>query len=155
MLVQFKARPGKLMYRGQPGYRKKDWGFDFEPPQVGGDCAVLVGDVEILFDSVLRCACQLSGFCPHTRWIRKSLSVPEAFMGSFLLLDDTIDAPDIVRLDGTPDWNVSYDPQTGWICIGYDTHDSADVSVEFATDTIAVLHTTYLKALWLKPTLYM
>lgn len=101
MSVQFQAKPGKLLHQGQPVYRKKEWGFDFEPPQIGGDCAVLVGDVEILFNSVLRSANQLRGLCPHTRWIKRSLLIPESFTGSLLLLNDTIDAPDIVRLDGT------------------------------------------------------
>ena len=155
MLVKFQAKPGLLLHQGQPIYRKKDWGFDFEPRQVGGDCAVLVGDVEILFDSVLRSASQLRGLCPHTRWIKRSLSIPESFTGSLLLLDTTLDAPDIVRLDGTTEWSVSYDPGSGWICIGSDTYSPEDVGVEFATDSVAILHNTYLKALWLKPVLYM
>ncbi len=153
--MQFQAKPGKLLHRGQPIYRKKDWGFDFEPPQVGGDCAVLVGDVEILFNSVLRSASQLRGLCPHTGWIKRSLPIPESFTGSFLLLDNSIDVPDIVRLDGTSAWSASYDPGSGWICIGDDTSIAQGMGVEFATDSIAVLHNTFLKALWLKPILYM
>jgi len=155
MQVRFQAKPGELMYHGHPVYRREDWGFDFEPSQVGGDMGVLVRDVEVLFDSALRCASQVSGFCPHMSWIRKSLSIPASFTGSLLLLDETIDTPDIVRIDGSSDWNVSYDPGTGWVCIGFETEDQEDVAVEFATDTIVVLHPPYLKAVWLKPILFM
>lgn len=145
--ILFDAKPGKVVHHGQLVYRVHEWSLDFEPGQIA-DCSVSVQDIEVEFDSVTRCASQISGYHPHIGWKKKALHVPEFFPGSLVLLDNSIEDTDIVRLKGTWEWETFYDPKTGWMCVGYDTPHEDDTAVEFATGIIAVVNQHHLKALW-------
>jgi hypothetical protein len=143
-------RKGPLEYYGQVVYVKRDWSFDFVPHQMCG-CSILIADIELCFHSEIRRASEIGGYHPDATWIHKPLTPPHAFTGSLILLDDTIEDGDIVRLEGSFEWPTSYDPASGWVCVGDDQTSTEDEAVEFATNTMVVLRQQQLKALWLRP----
>jgi hypothetical protein len=152
----FEAEKGELLHHGQIVYVQDDYAFDFVPQQIA-NCIVLIDTIEldfIIYYNDIKRASQIWGFhAPPTLWIKKELHVPAFFTGSLILLNETIEEGDIIRLEGSDTWNTYYDAQTGWVCIGADNQDEEDVTVEFATNLLAVLQKKQLKAIWLKPLL--
>ncbi len=150
----FVAEEGPILHHGQVVYVQKDQAFNFVPQQIT-DCSVLIGDVELGFmisPNKSKRASQVWGYCGSpARWIQQRLQVPVFFSGSLLLCNEMIDEGDIVRLEGSQAWNISYDQATSWVCIGDATFTQDDVAVEFATNCGVVLQKDQLKALWLKP----
>lgn len=49
------------------------------------------------------------------------------------------------------EWQTTYDPNTGWVCVSSNEHDVAESYVEFAEDTIAGLLNDELVSVWLRP----
>lgn len=150
MLLSFHAEKGNLIYHGHPIYEQATYSLRCEPLQFA-DCSVLIADLEIHFDSVLRSAIYVSGFHPHVGWIPRSLVAPQAWTGSLFLLEETIEGGVSVRLDGTYEWNTSFDAATGWVCIGDERMGEDAIAVEFTTKSIAVLHQRVLTSVWLNP----
>ncbi len=152
----FEAEKGELLHHGQIVYVQDDYAFNFVPQQMT-NCTVLLGTTEldfIIYANNIKCASQIWGFhAPPTLWIKKELHVPAFFTGSLILLDETIEEGDIIGLEGSETWNTYYDAQTGWVCMGTDDQNEEGVAVEFATNLLAVLDGSQLKAIWLKPLL--
>jgi len=57
-------------------------------------------------------------------------------------------------IENSSNWKTFYDSQKKWLCFGNVQREKDDVAIEFATNTVAVLHQRQLKALWLKPSFY-
>jgi hypothetical protein len=146
----FRAEKGPLEHHGQVIYIKRDWSFDFVPRQ-GCECSILIVNIELCFDAETRRASEIGGYHPDAKWIHKLLTPPHAFTGSLILLDDTIEDGDIVSLEGSFEWSTFYDPTSGWVCVGNEQTSAEDEAVEFAANTIVVLHQQQIKALWLRP----
>ncbi|GHO84218.1 hypothetical protein KSZ_22240 [Dictyobacter formicarum] len=62
-----------------------------------------------------------------------------------------MDDGDIVRLEGSDSWDISYDPATSWVCFGETSTQKDDIAVEFATNCGVILRRNQLKALWVRP----
>lgn len=70
-----------------------------------------------------------------------------------LLLDASIkiESGEAERIIEVDTWSTFYDKQSGWICIGHPEYHLAEIAIEFASSTIAILENYTLKAIWLKP----
>ena len=150
----FAIEAGPILSHGQVVYVQQDYALNFVPSAYS-DCSVLVRDVELgfaWFYNDIKRANQVSGYCgPPTNWRQLQLCIPEFHPGRLLLLDETIEEGDIVRLEGSGTWDISYDPATSWVCFGETNAHQDDIAVEFATDCGAILRANHLQALWVKP----
>lgn len=150
----FTTKEGPILSQGQVVYVRRDYALNFVPSQYS-ECNVLIRDVELgfaWFSNNIKRANQVSGYCggPST-WRELQLCVPEFHPGKLLLLDEALEEGDIVRLEGSDSWDVSYDPATSWVCFGETNAYRDDIAVAFATDCGAILRANHLKALWVKP----
>lgn len=136
--------------KGKLIYRKEDHSFDFEPMR-SSDFSIIIGYLNITFDSYTRVAQQIWGFHASDSWQHKILQQPISFQGE-LLLDDSIniESGEVERIVEVDEWSTFYDHQSGWICIG-DPDAITEVAIEIALSTIIVLENRILKAIWLKP----
>ncbi|GLV57988.1 hypothetical protein KDH_48220 [Dictyobacter sp. S3.2.2.5] len=95
---------------------------------------------------------QVSGYCgDSTRWDKRQLRVPNFHSGRLILLDEAIECGDIIGLEGSESWDISYDSATSWVCFGDVSSHKDDVAVLFAMGCGAILRANQLKALWVKP----
>jgi hypothetical protein len=150
----FSFEEGPMLHYGHIVYIRQEYALNFVPSQYS-DCYILIGDVEVGFRSYFdkrKLATQVGGYCgTPTRWHHQRLFAPEFRMGRLLLLDETIEEGENVRLEGSNIWSISYDPTTSWVCFGETLSATDAVAVEFATDCGAILQANQLKALWVKP----
>lgn len=132
-------------------YRKEDHSFDFEPMR-SSDFTILIGYLNITFNSHTRAARQIWGLNSYDSWQHKTLQKPVSFKGD-LLLDASIkiESGEAERIIEVDTWSTFYDKQSGWICIGHPEYHLAEIAIEFASSTIAILENHTLKAIWLKP----
>ena len=145
----FKINKTAKIVEGQVIYRKNEHSFDFEPA-INTDYSLMIGNLYLGFDSESMLARQIWGYHPSTGWINKGLVFPTSFPGG-LQINQEIEVGMTHRLVNIGEWKTYYDPKTGWICIGDDKNLQDDISIEFATDSIAVLSFNKLKSIWLKP----
>jgi hypothetical protein len=149
----FAPEDGPILSQGQGVYVQQDYALDFVPRPYS-DCSVLIGFVELgfaWFANDIKRANQVSGYCGSpTAWRKLQPYVPAFHPGRLLLLDETIEEGDIVRLQGSDTWDISYDPATSWVCFGETSAHKDDIAVAFATNCGAILRTNQLKALWVK-----
>ncbi|WBW98147.1 hypothetical protein [Oceanirhabdus sp. W0125-5] len=145
----FKVEEHVQINQGEVIYSKDDLSFDFEPIQ-NSDCTLLIGYINLTFDSETKLACQVWGYNDINTWISRELVKPNSIKGR-LYLEDGIDAGENIRLIDAGVWTTYFDKNSGWVCIGNDKIEDNDFSVEFAKNTIAVTNQNRLKALWLKP----
>jgi hypothetical protein len=150
----FTAKEGSISHYGHVIYIQQDYALKFVPQQIA-HCSVLLEDVEVCFiisDNNIKHASSVWGYCGSSdRWIKQQLQAPVYFPGSLFLRDETIGEGDIVRLEGSDTWNIFYDPETFWVCIGDATPIRDGIAVEFATNCVALLLENNLRALWIKP----
>jgi hypothetical protein len=153
----FDSEEGILQHRGQLTYVLGDYAFDFLPHQTANG-TVLIRDIQMSFiiDSEGRkSATQIWGYHPfHLIYRKKELCIPNFVTGNLIILDETLEEGDIIRLEGSEEWYTCYDSSTGWLCVGDEILNKDDIAVEFATNIIAVLRHKQLISLWLKPTIH-
>lgn len=138
--------------RGRVVYRQSEQSFDFIPTQ-GGDSSLLIGYLNLEFDSGTRCVSSVWGFHPQSSWIPLKLTPPTARAAR---LSVGADEWDVVpgtskRVADAGKWNTYHDKRSGWICVGSPKLNPEDQAVEFASRSIAVLDGSMLRAIWLKP----
>lgn len=152
--MRFKVVRDTLMHHGQLLYIQEDMAFDFFPHQVE-NCTILIQAINLSFaeyHSHKKCASQVWGYhSPPSLWTKKDLHVPGSVTGCLVLDEDMIEDGDIKQLEEAWSWITFYDARTGWVCLGDERLAKDDVTVEFATDCLAVVSTSVLKAIWLKP----
>ena len=130
-------------------YREEDYSFDTVPLKLEGFTSILINDLhlEITYE---RKIIYVWGLCPLTNYL-KTDKIPDNYTGGevTVILDNP--TPGISkRLNDDKRWPVYINKKKGWVCIG-DPHSSAELSIEFIPNCIAVLDKDRLKALWLKP----
>ncbi len=145
----FKPEKDVKMIEGELIYTKDDFSFDFEPNK-SADYSVLIGYINITFDSITKTARQIWGCNPYQSWEKKALGVPIARQ-SGLSIDEKIESGDVFRLVEAGEWRTYFDESNGWICIGNNLISTSDNVIEFARNTVIVLCNCKIKALWLKP----
>lgn len=145
----FKVKEYGKINEGEVIYSKEDLSFDFEPIQ-NSDCTLLIGYINLTFDSETKLACQVWGYNPVNTWVSMELVKPKTIKGG-LYLEDIIEAGENIRLVDAGVWTTYFDKISGWVCIGNNKTEDNDVAVEFAKNTVVVINQNRLKSLWLKP----
>jgi hypothetical protein len=144
MLKRFDGKPvsGRLVYR------RSEYSFDVEPRPEQGGASLLINDVqlEINEDGHL---IYVWGLCPHESWAPATLDPPSSKAGRLQYVNGTVIPGVSKRLNAGERWPVSFDPSSGWLCIG-STFVQAE-AVAFAPGAIAVLIEDEVAALWLHP----
>ncbi|WP_338254069.1 hypothetical protein [Dictyobacter halimunensis] len=150
----FAVEEGHVLSFGRLVYVRQDYALNFVPRQQS-DCSVEILHVELGFSWVYgdtKYANQVSGYCgDSTRWDKRQLRVPNFHSGRLILLDEAIECGDIIGLEGSESWDISYDSATSWVCFGDVSSHKDDVAVLFAMGCGAILRANQLKALWVKP----
>ena len=144
MLKRFDGKPvsGRLVYR------RSEYSFDVEPQPEQGGASLLINDVqlEINEDGHL---IYVWGLCPHESWVPARLDPPPSKAGRLQYVNGTVIPGVSKRLNAGERWPVSFDPSSGWLCIG-STSVQAE-AVAFAPGAVAVLIEAEIAALWLHP----
>jgi len=151
VVVIFQYTDRVSINNGKVIYRKDESSFDFEPT-LSADFTLMVGYLNITFNSESKLARQVWGLNPLNTWSEELLILPSFKQGGLLLVDEVeIESGECERIVEVNEWKTFYDKNSGWVCIGNPLHEMNDFAVEFATNTIALLSNSKLKSLWLKP----
>ncbi|OMD48447.1 hypothetical protein BSK56_11790 [Paenibacillus borealis] len=132
---------------GQLFYIKSEYSFDFKPSR-NADITLMLNFLYLGVDSETMLAQQVWGYNSYTTWNERDLIQPYYFVGE-LRLQELIEPGTSKRLK--EGWSTSYDPKTGWICIGNEEASQNDIGVEFANNTVAIVNSGELKSIWLRP----
>lgn len=146
-----KFRPSKNLQiiEGKLIYTKHEYSFDFLP-NVSADYAILIGYINLTFNSETKLARQIWGYEPYTVWEHRKLTPPNAIKTG-LIIEEDIESGDIMRIFEAGELKSYFDPSNGWVCIGeLSTFEDKEV-VEFARNTIVVLKDGEIISLWLRP----
>jgi hypothetical protein len=145
---------------GIPQYVVRDYAFEYVAADQneanrrrgGRGTTSLTMDTLQLEVAIETCLCLwVWGYCPTTSWKFKPLSPPESRLGGLRVLSD-VDLQAGVSLAMDPEtWTRWFDKTNGWFSCEREGSSSQSTSIEFATDTIAVLDGNELVALWVKP----
>lgn len=158
------ATPAAAPLEGQLTYKVREYGFVFEViPEAlrdlqrlagqSGTASLSIGTLTIEIGIETKKALYASGYHPHTAWTWGRLPPISALPGFI-----TLDVPwelipgvgyEIVEV-GQRD--TTYDPASGWVCVGDSEVHSADQIMEFSRSTVAVVRNGSLVSLWLQPT---
>lgn len=148
--------------KGQLVYRAYEYSFDF---QVGsqqelasragskGTTSLLIGTLQIEIGIETGAALFVWGLHSHSaQWRRDSLSRPSAQPGCVKAVFDEEPIMGVSKgLAEVGEWQTTYDPKSGWVCVSSNEHDGDESYVEFAEDTIAGLLNDELVSVWLCP----
>ena len=132
---------------GKVVYVKSDSSFDYVPMQPG-DITILIGYLNLTFDSLTRKACQVWGYNSNSMWEIKNLIMPDAQKGD-LILEEDYEAGDGVRLVDAGQWHTIYDKNKQLVCVCEDVSKQGDESVEFAEGITVSLSCGTICAIWL------
>jgi hypothetical protein len=138
------------LHQGVLTYLEKNHEFDSNP-KINSDITLLVGYINIGFDSETKKATQIWGFHHNFNWINKKLNQPLLSKGE-IKLDIDIAPGDSKRIKEATNWHTSYDSTNGWIKFGNDLDTSKAHNIEFFTNTVMSIDDNgKIVALWLKP----
>jgi hypothetical protein len=148
--------PGQLIYRAY------EYSFDFilesreEAASRAGNkglTSLVIGTLQIEIGIETRLALFVWGLHSHVgKWRQGVLPRISPEKGGVKILFD--EEPVIGVSQGlveVGEWQTTYDPDTGWICVSANEPDVAESHREFAQDTIAGLTDEKLVSLWLRP----
>jgi hypothetical protein len=147
---------------GQLVYRAYEYSFDFKvgsQPELArragskGTTSLLIGTLQIEVGLETGTALFVWGLHSHSaQWRRDSLSRPLAQPGCVRAVFDEEPIMGVSQgLAEVGEWQTTYDPNTGWICVSSNVHDVFESYIEFAENTIAGLHNGSLVSVWLHP----
>jgi hypothetical protein len=98
-------------------YRPQEYSFDVEPAQPRGFTSILVDDLNLEIDDRGR-VLSIWGLCPHTRWLKATLTPPEADFGEvFFVPDVPLSRGVSIQLNHNKYLPVHVDPESGWVRI--------------------------------------
>lgn len=147
---------------GQLVYRAYEYSFDFKVESQlelarragsNGTTSLLIGTLQIEIGIETGAALFVWGLHSHSaQWRRDSLSRPSAQPGCVKAVFDEEPIMGVSQgLAEVGEWQTTYDPKTGWVCVSSNEHDGVESYVEFAEDTIAGLLNDELVSVWLRP----
>ena len=149
--------------QGDLFYNRAEHSFDFEPVSRSGvrrrmgdlgPTSVLIGTLQIEIGVETGTLLYVWGYHPQPAWKHARLSSPTAQPGMVSISLEEAPEPGVsIGLVEINEWATAYDPNNGWICIGDPAPSESAQWVEFATNTIAAIGDSQLRALWLRPTI--
>lgn len=148
--------------KGRLVYHTDEYAFDFEPESIKeverrtggqGTTSILIGTLQIEVGIATGMALFVWGYHPHLAWNQNHLPSLRVVPGGVKVstgghLQKGVSVP----IFNVGEWQTTHDPDTGWICVGDYTASERCSSIEFATNTIAVIEGNLLRAIWLRPT---
>lgn len=146
--MKFSYNKQENIVQGNVIYNVDESTFDYVPRQFG-DISILIGYLNLVFDSETRKACQVWGFNPQVTWIDKKLDKPIAHEGD-LILEEDYEAGDNVRLINAGEWSTYYDTTKRLVCIGNEKITKEDVVIEFAKNILVALKDGNISSIWLQ-----
>ncbi len=159
--MQFATSHDLLALPGRVVYRAADYAFDFElqsdqelSNRVGrqGTTSLLIGTLQIEVSIETGLLLYVWGYCPITQWSRANVFPASRQSGGVKLLSSNrLEVGISEKYIDLMQWPIAYDDASGWICLGKADRPMEANWIEFATDTIAVVRSTVLHALWLHP----
>ena len=147
--MKFKPSENLQIIEGKLIYTKYDYSFDFLP-NVSADYSILIGYINLTFNSETRLARQIWGYEPYTVWENKRL-IPPNSIKTGLMIEENIESGDARRIIEVEKLKSYFDPSNGWVCIGELSTFEDKQAIEFARNTIVVLKDGEIVSLWLKP----
>ncbi len=136
---------------GKVIYRPEEYSFDFETDTPSSGTSLLVNDLHLEVDEDQRIL-YVWGVCPYYRWQHTDRNPPSSEPGILVAILNGQMIPGVShRLTKPSEWPILVNPESGWICIGDPDVREPFESVEFATNSIAVLKEGMLRAIWLLP----
>lgn len=154
MDMRFEVSRAEDIIVGRAVYDTANSTFQFEGDVRGVTSVLMCRDyVQMEVDEDGR-ALYVWGFAPQQWWIDTSARPPQSSRGSLRVEPDDERIPGIsIRVPGASEWEISYDSHTSWICVGSITTTEGAQAIEFASDTIAIVHQNKLEAIWIRPEL--
>ena len=147
--------------RGICRYVPQDLGFAFEPDPYravlarrdhGEISSLMIRSLELRVTTKPKTLLYAEGYHTYHTWIEASLPEIMPLLGGVRFEATTrLDAGMGVTFHDAADWPTTWDPQSGWVCIGQDDPEPGTAYVEFATNTVAAVWESELVALWLRP----
>ncbi len=149
--MRFKFHPAQSMTPKRLIYHSEQYSFDVEPRTETGITSLVINDLQLEIDESGRILCAW-GFCPYQNW-KYTDSLPPSFTPGSLAIDIEIEiVPGVShRLTKPGEWPIFVNSKAGWVCVGKLDSPHRANSVEFSTNSIAVLEDGLLKAIWLHP----
>jgi len=145
--------PGAPFYSAQDyalGYRVEDPNEAARRRGSGGVTCLALNTVQIDLAIETRLCLWAWGYCPHTSWRRRTLNPPSATRGSLRVISSGSFVVGVSIPIGPSEWRRFFDPDKGWLCLAPDDDLVDGETVEFAHDTIAVVHPNECITLWVR-----
>lgn len=147
----------RLVYRENPSdqeslrtfYDKESYSLDVPPEsKVDSFSSYLVNEINLETDEqgIILYAW---GVCPHTQWQKSKLDPPVGTPSQVFVEDSEKRIPGASkRINPTARWDVHYDDNNGWLCVGVPTAEG--ILVQISREMILTLTDNgELKAMWL------
>lgn len=153
--VDFSARP----LEGQCLYIEDEHSFDFLPAvgtQVddragtSGTTSLAIGTLQVEVGVESGALLFVWGYLPRESWLIDSVSAPASVREGLVRVKDRepLQAGVSKALALHGEWPTHFDPSSGWVRMGEPT---VDLSVSFASSTVAGFVKDRLTTLWLRP----
>ncbi len=150
--MNFTTNKKNIRLNGQLFYLEDEHSFDYKP-YTNADIVILVGFLNLGFDSETMRAKSVFGYSNSRGWKKINLDVPTYSSGELILNHYKSSVSGVSkRIRGSEKWETFYDEKKGWICIGNCEIISDVDSVEFLKDSVVVCKSGEIVSLWLKPT---
>ncbi len=127
-------------------YITNEYSFDMEPSIQEANFAILINNIELTVDKN-DFIVQVSGFCPHTTWIKSNYHIQNYKNGKIKVLN-TLKSGFSYRINKN-ELPVYFNDKEGWICVG--NPDKLGQGIEFINCCVAIVEQGELISLWLKP----
>jgi hypothetical protein len=139
---------------GLPTFVERDHAFNFKPAlrEPRGRTSLAFGTLQIEVSVETGRLLYVWGYAPVSGWRRDRVVTPEIVAGSVQVMDMQLIRG--VSVGVVKDPIKVFDPETGWFCASVPALQNSDRTVngiEFATDTIAVVHGDELMAVMVRP----
>lgn len=157
-MIKFCADTKKPIVDGYVFYNENESGLDTYP-DTKSEITLLCAYIQTGFTSgnsddteyvKNMCANQVFGLAPYPSWQPKKLNIPKITHQCALRLLDVFDWG-TKRLDKGNEWNMYFDKDTGWLCVGNPDY-TGTTNINFIQNAIAVLNMNgEMEALWINP----
>ena len=140
----------ELKFKGELLYIQDEYSLLYKPWNTNVGFAIICGEYTAL-DTICETGriVHISGLNSKHLWVAKELKMPKAKTGELFA---HFDEPPLKGsgLDYNKSWKTYYDNDSSCICIGNPQLEPHDEYVEFAHETVAVLRSGQIIAVWAK-----
>lgn len=149
-MIALDIKHNEKIINGSVIYNINDGNLDFTT-KLNSDISLLVGYINVGFDSISMTANQIWGLTPRESWNERKLIIPSnIYKGQLKLLGDYNSGT--WRIDKEKPWITYFDSSQNLLCFGDIINNNDDKCIEFLDNVFAVINDKkQLKSLWIKP----